>query len=311
MEYIVLGKDGKEYGPVDGETLQKWVEHGRVFKDTKIRNALMKKWNEAGSMDSLHEAFSVQEIHEEEEEGVTGKVMGMFGLSSNKHEQKKEEYNATAFRQKYVPAPASVLQRVGAFTIDALLMAVYGLVLFFVMVIITGTWISVDSNMAGDFSTLMENSSSSEVDGDTETAEEESTDDDETETPPAPAEEEPEEEEEEEEAFVAEPVEFPPPASMHKTFYALFAFFVATILIYYGISLGIYAQTIGMWFWGIIIVKGADSEVFPARAFAFSLMMFLIGPLAPIVVFANPQHRSIHGYLTGTRLIKVTAHAKA
>ncbi len=308
MEYIVLGKDEKEYGPVDGETLQKWVEHGRVFKDTKIRNSLMKKWNEAGSMDFLNEAFSVQEIHEEEEEGVTGKLIGMFGISSNKHEQNKEDKQKTAFRQKYIPSPANVLQRVGAFTIDALIFATYGLVLFFIMVILTGTWVSVDSDMGGDFSQLMKDSSSSEVDDDSategEATEEESNDDTSTTTPSTPA------EKEEEEEFIAEPVKFPPPASMHKTFYAFLALFVASLLIYYGISLGIYAQTVGMWFWGIIIVKGIDAEVFPARAFVFSLLMFLIGPLTPIVVFANPQHRSIHGYLTGTRLIKVTARAK-
>lgn len=308
MEYIVLGKDNKEYGPVDAETLQKWVEHGRVFKDTKIRNSLMKKWNDAGSMDFLHEAFSVQEIQEEEEEGVTGKVMGIFGFASQKHELKPEEHKDTAFRQKYVPSPANVFQRVAAFVVDSIIIAAYGLLLFFAMVIYTGTWVDVQANISGDLSTLLEDSSSDATEGEVKTTEVTSTDAAKTEAV-KPEQKTPEKEVKE--AFVPEPVTFPQPASMHKTFYAFFTIFVASILIYYGISLGIYAQTIGMWFWGIIIVKGHADEVLPARAFAFTLLMFLIGPLAPIVVFANPQHRSIHGYLTGTRLIKVTAHAKA
>jgi RDD family protein len=307
MQYIVLGKDNAEYGPVDAETLQKWVEHGRVFKDTKIRNSLMKKWNEAGSMDFLQEAFSIQDINEEENEGAGNRVMGMFGFSSKKHEQKVEDQKNTAFRLKYIPSPANALQRIAAFFVDALLISVYGLILFFTMVIITGTWVHVDTNVSGDLTTLMEDASSSETDEnlDVDTEEESTNEISSTTAEPSSA------AQEGEEAFVAEPVEFPPAESMHKTFYVFFAVFVATILIYYGISLGLYAQTIGMWFWGIIIVKGYDEEVFPARGFAFTLLMFLIGPLAPLVVFINPQHRSIHGYLTGTRLIKITAHAKA
>ena len=59
MEYIVLGQDDNEYGPVDADTLKKWVEHGRVFRDTQVRNSLMKKWTEAGTLDFLEEAFAM------------------------------------------------------------------------------------------------------------------------------------------------------------------------------------------------------------------------------------------------------------
>ena len=314
MQYIVLGQDNTEYGPVDAETLQKWVEHGRVFRDTKIRNSLIKRWNEAGSMDFLQEAFSIQDINtEEEKDKSTGnRIMGMLGLSSHKHEHKVENSKNTAFRVKYIPSPATVFQRVAAFFIDALLISAYGLILFFVMVIITGTWVSVNTNISGDFAVLLEDTASSESNKvEDESVAEKSTD--KTSDINTSVVKGAQQKEKVPEALAVEPLsaKFPPPASMHKTFYVFFAIFVATILIYYGIGLGLYAQTFGMWFWGIIIVKGYDEEVFPARGFAFMLLMFLIGPLAPLVVFINPQHRSIHGYLTGTRLIKVTARAKA
>ena len=87
--------------------------------------------------------------------------------------------------------------------------------------------------------------------------------------------------------------------------------FVMGVFLYYGISLGVVAQTYGMWFWGIIIVKGYDNECLPARAFLFTVAMFAIGIVTPLVVLLNPQGRSLHGYLTGTRLIRVAAKPKA
>ena len=299
MEYIVLGQDEKEYGPVDQETLQKWVEHGRVFKDTKIRNALMKKWNDAGTMDFLMEAFSLQEVHEEEEEGVTGRVFDMLGLSSNKHELEEDEQSNTAFRLKYIPEPAKAFQRVAAFAFDSIIFAVFALILFFSMVIYTDTWVSVEDEGFNNIEEMTEESGESET---AETTDTEST---------ATAEAEDDNEEDIEEEEIAEPVVFPSPAKMKRTFYFIYALFFATVLLYYGVGLGIYAQTVGMWFWGIIIVKGNNDEVLPVRAAVFTLLMFFLGPLTPIVVLANPEHRSLHDYLTGTKLINVTARAKA
>lgn len=40
MQYYVEGTDGKEYGPVDFQTLQDWVTERRVLPDTTIRDAL-------------------------------------------------------------------------------------------------------------------------------------------------------------------------------------------------------------------------------------------------------------------------------
>lgn len=38
MEYMVIGFDGKEYGPSNFATLQSWVSEGRIQRDTKLRD---------------------------------------------------------------------------------------------------------------------------------------------------------------------------------------------------------------------------------------------------------------------------------
>lgn len=316
MEYIVLGKDGKEYGPVDGETLQKWVEHSRVFKDTKIRNALMMKWNDAGKLDFLQPAFELQEVHEEEESSsVGGKLKNLLGLAPEKHELKEEVQINTAYKQKYMPNPPGPMKRVGAFLIDAAIIALYGLILFFIMVIITGTWVSVDSQGFEKIAAMSEKTGIKE--GTTadsgeviEIIDEEGLEKKAKEASIEKAAPKKEVVEEEEPAEVVAPLVFPPPASLRKSFNFFFAIFSLSIFLYYGISLGIYAQTAGMWYWGLIIVKGHNEEALPTRTFAYAIAAFIMGITTPIVVLVNPQRRSLQGYITGCRLISITAKSK-
>jgi uncharacterized RDD family membrane protein YckC len=308
MEYIVLGKDGKEYGPVDPETLKKWVEHGRVFKDTQVRNALMKRWNEAGTLDLLNESFAIQQQNEKAEEGVGGKLMGMFGLGKEQDTKSEEKEVRTAFIQKYVPNPASVGQRIGAFALDAILIIIFGVIVFIAMNISTGTL------QLGDYS-LGESTINTEISAESESSD---TVKESTETLDSDSVDEELSEENSEEALSDVNTPFTVSAEvkekvpqLNNAFYNYFAIFIAGVLLYYGIALGLFAQTYGMHYWGLIIVKGYNDEAFPARTFAFTLGMFAIGIITPIVVLLNPQHRSIHGYLTGTRIIRVAAKPKA
>ncbi|MCK5844114.1 MAG: DUF4339 domain-containing protein, partial [Victivallales bacterium] len=90
MKYMILAEEGKEYGPVDVETLKKWVEHGRVFRDTRIRNSLMKKYNLAGDMDFLQDSFEGQDELQQQETGIAGKLLKAF-LPAKKSEKEETE----------------------------------------------------------------------------------------------------------------------------------------------------------------------------------------------------------------------------
>jgi hypothetical protein len=109
----------------------------------------------------------------------------------------------------------------------------------------------------------------------------------------------------------AAPEKFPLPGKFKGTYYFFVFIFFLIALFYYGIGLGIFAQTVGMWYWGLIIVKGHNDEAYPLRAFAYALLALIFAPITPFVVLINPIHRSIQGYLTGTRLVSVTAQSEA
>ena len=267
MEYIVLGSDKKEYGPIDGETLRKWVEHGRVFSDTKVRNSLMKNWNEAGKLDILADAFRIQEGHKESEEGVGSHLKDMLGL---KHEPKPEEEVSSTYRLKHLPDPATFTQRVSSFFLDAFIFSLFALFLFFVMALISDVEVVTPDSILFDDSV---------VDSSGITIAENKID----------------------------PIEA---SSLNSTFYFLYIIFFTTIILYYGIGLGIYAQTVGMWFWGIIIVKNNLDEVLPAQAFIFMLLTIVAGPISPFIALFNPESRSLNDYIAGTMFIKVAAKTK-
>ena len=309
MEYIVLGSDGQEYGPVDHDTLCKWIEHGRISKDSKIRNALVKKWNIAGDMDSLKGAFSANESLQGQESMLGQKVLKSF-LGSHKEAKSGQKTENTAFVHKYKPKPAGVLTRIYAFLTDATLITIYGVVLFFIMAWMTNTWVKVDNNVAETLSTLTKQAKEqAEVIKSTDNKEKKMTEQEvekqakELDKPAASS--------STEEAVDYETTEtkasFPPKGQFSGTYHFFLFIFILSVTLYYGIGLGIYAQTLGMWYWGILIVKGYKEEALPLRAFAFAVLSFVFAPITPFVVLINPIHRSIQGYLTGTRLVCLQA----
>jgi uncharacterized RDD family membrane protein YckC len=312
MEYIVLGSDGKEYGPVDQETLYKWIEHGRVSKDTQIRNALMKKWNIAGEMPSLNSAFKDNEELRKQESGLGGKLLDSL-IESHTVSKSGEPKKSTAFIHKHKPQPANVMYRIYSFLTDALILSAVGITFFFMMASLTGTWVNVESahltkikdmeKKAIDQAEKIKDTSSKETKNLTEKDIREGKD-------KIGTAENSEEESDLEYETDAAPKKFPLPVKFKGTYYFFtFVFFILALL-YYGIGLGIFAQTVGMWYWGLIIVKGHNDEAYPLRTFAYAMLALIFAPITPFVVLLNPIHRSIQGYLTGTRIVSVTAQSE-
>jgi uncharacterized RDD family membrane protein YckC len=243
MKYIVLGDDAKEYGPIDAETLRKWVENGRVLPHTQVRNALLKnKWGDAEKIDFLHDAFAVLgEKRHEEATPVDRFREVLFSIAGGK---KKEKTKLSTFRRAYVPQPAPVPLRMMAWIFDMILLGALGVVFLAVF------WSAEKSGHAAN-----------------------------------------------------------------PTFHFLAAVFTACALLYYGIALGIYAQTVGMWFWGIMLAKRGDEpddveEVYLLRAYGFTLAMTLFGVLSPLALFL-PRQRTLHDLFTGCVVIRIAAKPKA
>lgn len=238
MNFYVQDNDGNEQGPIDQETLEKWVELHRVFPDTQVRNALMKNWKEAGSLDFLVPLFERQSQEREEKAGFWEKRK----LKKQKAvlDKSSEPNKQTAFNYKYIPSPASALQRCLAFIFDAIPLFITGYIIWSIGAI--SVYYGADVN---------------------------------------------------------------------STFTLLFLVYATIILLYYGTCLGVFAQTFGMWYWGIFIAKNDLSEAYMIRTFAFTLLMFPLGFLTPLLTFIHPNGRAVHDILTGTRIIRIAARPKS
>lgn len=81
--------------------------------------------------------------------------------------------------------------------------------------------------------------------------------------------------------------------------------FLPILLLYYIISFGYYAQTPGMWFYGIFICCRHEAETYFFRAFCYTLFMFVFGFLTPL--FVPFFKRGLHDMFCGVYVYNVVA----
>jgi len=239
MKYIILGEDKKEYGPIDAETLRKWVESGRVMPETPVRNAMIKKWGVAQNLEFLAPALALQSEKMEKEKDFKKKGFEALGSLFKKKESKKPFIDGTSFKNRYLPSAPGIFHRLAVTFSDGILICGFFIAIFF-------------------FSAAAVKSG----------------------------------------------------ADPNVVFLKAFPLFIAGIVIYYGLTLGLYAQTIGMWFWGLIIVRPDLGEVYLGRAYLYTVLMIIFSVTTPFVVFLNPIKRSIPEYLTDTMIIQIAARPK-
>lgn len=75
------------------------------------------------------------------------------------------------------------------------------------------------------------------------------------------------------------------------------------VILYYSLSLAIFAQTAGMWYWGVMLTKSSIAEVYFLRAFVYALLLPILGVLMVPAVLAS--QRSVADWLCGVRQIRV------
>jgi uncharacterized RDD family membrane protein YckC len=75
---------------------------------------------------------------------------------------------------------------------------------------------------------------------------------------------------------------------------------------YYTISLGMTAQTIGFWFFGIMVSKPNGDPVLSLRAMVFTILYGLLGWTMIPMCFILPSQRALHDMLSGLVVIRIT-----
>lgn len=81
------------------------------------------------------------------------------------------------------------------------------------------------------------------------------------------------------------------------------------LLAYYTLALSIFAQTVGMWFWGIFLTRNELAEVLPLRALLYTVAMLIFGIfMIPAVLITK---RSVADWLCGVRQVRVGSVSKS
>jgi uncharacterized RDD family membrane protein YckC len=87
-------------------------------------------------------------------------------------------------------------------------------------------------------------------------------------------------------------------------FYLGVAVWYVGALLYLTWSVGFRAQTVGQWYWGLMVVGNQAEPVFLGRAFVFALATMLFGVFVPLLAFILPSKRGPADLLSATRVIR-------
>jgi len=243
MKYIVQ-VDGKEFGPVDEITLVQWAEEGRILRQSKVRNALIMKWNDASTLDFLATPFAERDakVHPKKS-GFGGFFTSLAGGEDKTAAKDALTFEtSTSFKQHYLPNPAPISLR--------LMAALFDFIVCYLILMLAA--------IPGFLLTLLGLGNST---------------------------------------------------AFHFSFFLAFC----GVVCYLAGCIGVFAQTAGMWFWGIMLSRHDNkaTSVYLFRAYAYTLLMLALGVFAPLIIYLNGEKRSLHEILTGTQVIRIAAKPKA
>lgn len=81
------------------------------------------------------------------------------------------------------------------------------------------------------------------------------------------------------------------------------------ILLYYTLAFSIFAQTVGMWFWGTFLTRSQLAEVLPLRALLYTMTMLIFGIfMIPAVLITK---RSVADWICKVRQVGVASVSKS
>lgn len=85
------------------------------------------------------------------------------------------------------------------------------------------------------------------------------------------------------------------------------SFFI--ILLYFAATLGVFAQTVGMWYYGLILVRNGDEakEVYLLRAFCYTVLLSILWIISPVFNYILGNKRTLHDIITDTQVVKISA----
>jgi hypothetical protein len=136
MQYFIKDINGQEHGPVDAETLAKWVEEDRVTAETPVRSSLMSKWKIVEQLPFLEERLAEQAERKQRAATVIEKSGSVLKKAKSRLADKFIPKPTSRFEKKRPPQYAQMLPRAIAGLYDlvlalVILAIIYGCGIFY------------------------------------------------------------------------------------------------------------------------------------------------------------------------------------
>jgi hypothetical protein len=357
MQYIIKDKNNQEHGPVDAETLEKWVDEDRITAETPIRSSLMANWRTADSMEFLRERLAEQAERREKAATMMEKSGSVLKDVKGRLAEKFVPPATSRFEQKRPFMYAKMLPRTMAGLYDFIVVLLVGAVIY-CLGLLYAYYYPASKTDDSKQEIAKKDNMMIKIDKEAEQRRVEIEERFEAAQKTLKG----EELEKSKEAFEAEleaekvktaqiksevhennlEADCPPYTLADKEAgYQTSSIWVDTTtgdeyvclsgapgaarwlktsdlneivtwglailllgaLIVNALCLGYYAQTFGMWFWGICLTKRRIGEVFFLRAFIFTLLWPLCFIFSPLFVYIF--HRGLHEILADVRLVRV------
>ena len=126
MKYIIKDANNQEHGPIDAETLAKWVDEDRITAETSVRSSLMANWKTADQLTFLAERLAEQEIRKQKSATMVQKSGSILKKAKGRIGEKLKSKVGSKFEQKRPPQYAQMAPRFLAGLYDAALIILIG-----------------------------------------------------------------------------------------------------------------------------------------------------------------------------------------
>jgi len=130
MQYIIKDTNGEEHGPIDSETLAKWVDEDRVMAETPVRSSLMPNWKTADQINFLVERLAEQELRRQASATMVEKSGSILHKAKKRLGDKFSPNIQSKFEQKRPPQYARMSPRFLAGLYDFTLIILIGGILY-------------------------------------------------------------------------------------------------------------------------------------------------------------------------------------
>jgi GYF domain 2 len=126
MQYIIRDLKNEEHGPIDSETLAKWVDEDRITAETQVRSSLMPNWKPAEQIAFLKERLAEQKIRRQKAATMAEKSGSVLKNVKGRLATKFTGKHTSKFEQKRPPQYTQMAPRFMAGLYDLVLIILIG-----------------------------------------------------------------------------------------------------------------------------------------------------------------------------------------